>query len=385
MSFNLIISIIVGLFCSFPTHAMLRSATINYPGLTAVNPHVPLSLNGYMYYPRSMYLGGFLLAAVERDLPNEVQDLAQQTDLNTSNLTGDTSLHRAADLGRLEMVKILLRAGANMHLVNQSGQRPIDCALIRGHQEVVHLLQAAELCAATIRADTTSISALVVAGADVNKTDQWGLAPLHYASMYGHTHLIPLFLRARANLEVPNSSSSSRPLHIAIEYEQTEMVRALLKAGAEIQAITSAGETPLHRAALKNSRKEIVQVLLDAGADTGNLDYAGNTPLMSATNARSSEIIPLLEKKRITTASMIKAILSDRNSKSSLLVGDLHTMINDMLIVNAIGEAVQALKTTGAVTEEVANDILSNTGKTLNESAKCLLKEQAHTHSYSRQ
>ena len=38
-----------------------------------------------------------LLAAVERDLPNEVQDLAQQTDLNTSNLTGDTSLHRAAD------------------------------------------------------------------------------------------------------------------------------------------------------------------------------------------------------------------------------------------------------------------------------------------------
>ena len=74
-----------------------------------------------------------------------------------------------------------------MHLVNQSGQRPIDCALIRGHQEVVHLLQAAELCAATVKMDTTSISALVVAGADVNKTDQWGLAPLHYASMYGHS------------------------------------------------------------------------------------------------------------------------------------------------------------------------------------------------------
>ena len=72
-------------------------------------------------------------------------------------------------------------------------------------------------------------STLVAAGANVNKTDHWGLAPLHYAAMHGRTYLIPLLLQARGNLEVPNSSSSSRPLHIAIEYEQTEMVRAIVK------------------------------------------------------------------------------------------------------------------------------------------------------------
>lgn len=296
-----------------------------------------------MYYPSSMYLGGSLLEAVERDFLNVVQYLTPQTDLNTSNLTGDTSLHRAADLGRLEMVKILLQAGANMHLVNQSGQRPIDCALIRGHQEVVHLLQAAEMCAAIVNMNMHFFSTLVAAGANVNKTDHWGLAPLHYAAMHGRTYLIPLLLQARGNLEVPNSSSSSRPLHIAIEYEQTEMVRALLSAGAEIQAITSAGETPLHRAVLKNSRKEIVQLLLDAGADTGNLDYAGNTPLMSATSAHSSEIIPLLEKKRIVTASMIRAILSDRRSRLSQVPKDILNEITGTLILDALAESIPTL------------------------------------------
>ena len=128
MSFNLIISILVGLFCSLPTHAMQRTSTINYPRVTAVNPHVPVSINGYMYYPSSMYLGGSLLEAVERDFLNVVQYLTPQTDLNTSNLTGDTSLHRAADLGRLEMVKILLQAGANMHLSTNRATSDRLCA-----------------------------------------------------------------------------------------------------------------------------------------------------------------------------------------------------------------------------------------------------------------
>ena len=362
---SLIFSTLAGLLCSVPLHAM-QIASLHQSNSAQNN-----------------CLG--LLQATENNLLDVVdQCISLGVDVNTA-IMGATLLHRAAELGHLEVVNRLLRAGALITLINKDGLRPLDCAIAHGHKEIIQTLQTHHLCEAIKIRNMQEVELLLSTEIDVNRKDTQGYRPLHYASARNYPEIASLLLQAKAFINAPTDNADLRPLHIALFCGHIGVAKLLLQAGANTEAITSTGQTALHIAAQKDSNKEAVQALLDAGANTLKPDYFGCTPLMVATNANCPEIKRLLQKKRTTTAAMIKAVLSDRNSKSSLLVGDLHTMINDMLIVNAIGEAVQALKTTGAVTEEVANDILSNTGKTLNESAKCLLKEQAHTHSYSRQ
>ena len=84
-----------------------------------------------------------------------------------------------------------------------------------------------------------------VLGADINKVDKFGRAPLHVA--------------AAANYG--------------------EMVEFLLTKGAEI-GLTTRGElqTPIHFAA-KNDAILSLQVLINFGADQTCKDYKGRTPL----------------------------------------------------------------------------------------------------------
>ena len=56
---------------------------------------------------------------------------------------GDTLLIRAARMGNAELVKVLLAAGANIHIENASGATALSEAIRGGHDEVVALLRAA--------------------------------------------------------------------------------------------------------------------------------------------------------------------------------------------------------------------------------------------------
>jgi ankyrin repeat protein len=49
-------------------------------------------------------------------------------------------MHFSADFGYLEMAKLLLERGADIHAMNREGQTPYQVSLARGRREVADLL-----------------------------------------------------------------------------------------------------------------------------------------------------------------------------------------------------------------------------------------------------
>ena len=65
--------------------------------------------------------------------------LSKGADVNAKQSKGFTALHRASEMGRLEIVEWLLKAGADIN-VEALGYTPVDLANMRGHTEIIALL-----------------------------------------------------------------------------------------------------------------------------------------------------------------------------------------------------------------------------------------------------
>ena len=76
--------------------------------------------------------------------------------------TGYTALHQAAWNGRMEVVRVLLDAGADVTVTNKENERPFESAAAGGHDDIAKLLKAAFLGATatlgTAEAEDTSDS-----------------------------------------------------------------------------------------------------------------------------------------------------------------------------------------------------------------------------------
>ena len=61
-------------------------------------------------------------------------------DVNQSNKHGESGVHIAAGLGRLEMLKVLLSHGANLGALDSAGDSGVSWAARQGHSAVLQFL-----------------------------------------------------------------------------------------------------------------------------------------------------------------------------------------------------------------------------------------------------
>ncbi len=93
--------------------------------------------------------------------------------------------------------------------------------------------------------DVAMLAADLAAGADVNAPDPlFGVTPLAFAALEGHTGMTEELLKRGAKLEAPNRDGSTA-LHSAAFMGRAETVRLLLDNGADPNALNHNGETPL--------------------------------------------------------------------------------------------------------------------------------------------
>lgn len=117
----------------------------------------------------------------------------------------------------------------------------------------------------------------ILAGQDVNTTDDHGYTALHFAAKRARNDVCDALLTAGANVNALTGAGYS-PLHLAVAGKCRYLCEALLAAGANVNALTAAGETTLHIAVLWG-RHEVCDALLSAGANVNATCGASVTPL----------------------------------------------------------------------------------------------------------
>ena len=240
--------------------------------------------------------------------------LKHGADIDAIGANGFTALCMAAHDGDLDVARLLLDRGADVHAAHpDSGFTALHYAAEGGHVEVARLL--------------------LDRGADVGATssedngDVFGITsaqPLHIAAFLKHAAAVELLLARGADVRAAASWCAAAtgwqciagmtPLHFAVtpgHYGATEIadiplwtlkaatnavatVRALLDAGAPINAAASEGLRPLHlavsfsdnnltgvvvRGALYADGASVARLLLHRGADVAAVGPAGRTPL----------------------------------------------------------------------------------------------------------
>lgn len=223
-------------------------------------------------------------------------------------ITRDTPLHLAARKGRLDIVKLLIKAGARINAANRDRHLPLHVAALAGKTEVVNLLLAA--------------------GSRRNGKDKLNKdSPLHLACRKGHNAIVRLLIAANAKVNQQNKQRST-PLHLACIKGSLPAVENLISAGATIDAEDESGETALHKAA-RGGFTHIVRLLLRNDADPNSFCDRKETPLHRAAERGFIDIAALLLeydanhkfKNYLFKRPVDLALLQDRNPVVLILGG----------------------------------------------------------------
>ena len=184
-------------------------------------------------------------------------------------LDGVPLLAHAAELGRAQLVELLIAAHAAVDAPLRDGTTPLMIAAAGGEPRI--------------------LEALLRAGASLDARDHSGATPLARALAGGSPRSLGALLEAGADVGLADHAGVT-PLMLAVEQTDVPAVTALLTAGANPSAKDGSGNTVLLRA-LRKRQLPVVERLLAAGADANQADSEGVTPLMLA--VESAELAPV--------------------------------------------------------------------------------------------
>jgi ankyrin repeat protein len=221
--------------------------------------------------------------------------------VSTLDEAGDSGLHVAAAAGARDSADFLLNRGLSVDLRGASDRTPVMAAVI-GQQ-------------------TQMVRWLLRQGADPSLKDQDGFKPLMLAVREGSKGAV-------AELAPYNRGDLDPALLLAALVGRAEVIDELTNYGASIYACMDDGRTPLMIAA-ENGHAEAVKLLLDIGSSRYTVssdgrtaaDFAENFPEIAALIAREPVPAELSletpEEIADTMAAFVDAAAGDENSSTS--------------------------------------------------------------------
>lgn len=193
---------------------------------------------------------------------------------------GRTPLMTAADVGRPDLVNLLLSFGADPRYCDPSDGRTalhLCCdGLTPGHGD----------CAL----------ALVAAGTDVNASDKRGWTALHLCCKRWEVMtdgVVRSLLRAGADPGNRIAGSKRTCMHSAAAFGATRLLAMLVSCGADLRSRDASKMTPLH-CAVEEGRVDCALVLVSLGASPSERDWRGWTCAGLATRHKHAALASAL-------------------------------------------------------------------------------------------
>ncbi|XP_046585001.1 serine/threonine-protein phosphatase 6 regulatory ankyrin repeat subunit A-like isoform X2 [Haliotis rubra] len=230
-------------------------------------------------------------------------------DVDAKDLQGETALHHAVSKeNKSDVVKALMKLGANLNSTDNKGQTPLHKVSNVSHGTSVEVAQ------------------MLVQGlinkpqrADVSIADKEQMTALHHACVSRGvcSSLVAEFLLSCKGDIWSQNMHTHLPIHICcIECSKYSpaVLRVLLKhlhtspESRDVQRMLSAGDkygdTPLHKVCLSSGqwRKEVAEILIDAGADLTQANSADDTVMDIVIRNRVNDLNELMIMKALMRA-----------------------------------------------------------------------------------
>ncbi len=177
-------------------------------------------------------------------------------------------LKNAVFNNNIEFVKTLIQKGADVNVYGNDYDAPLTIAAERGYVEIVRML--------------------IDAGANVNFEND-NITALMSAVKNNHVKIVRMLIGAEANVNTDGDTA----LIIAVEGNHVEIVRMLIDAGVDVDHQDYTEFTAL-MAAARAGKEKIVRMLIDAGADLEIVDNENETALMIADNYGNVAVAQML-------------------------------------------------------------------------------------------
>ncbi|EUB64543.1 Ankyrin repeat and SOCS box protein [Echinococcus granulosus] len=195
------------------------------------------------------------IKTVETGTREEVLQHLSQPNLIEHDPDNNTLLHYACLAGNLSAVNVLIEAGFYVNANNVDGHTPICDAAANGSVEIIR--------------------ALIRGGANVNPLAYWG-SPLMNAVKNGHYDAMVVLVDAGADVNACDRKGFC-PIHVSVKNRFYPAVEYLLMAGADPNKRVRL-TTALHIAAELRDLK-MVRLLLHYGAFASPTDFRGRRPI----------------------------------------------------------------------------------------------------------
>jgi ankyrin repeat protein len=223
---------------------------------------------------------------------------------------GQTALMHAAENGHLEVVKVLLDAGANAKATDKPVPSFPEAA--HGRQPLHYAMRSKNIAVAEMLLD---------AGADPNALDSHGDPPINFAIRKDNVPGIELLMKRGAEINLKTKMANCcPPVYMAVSETKPAIVELLLRMGADPNASHETRLTPLMLAACVTPKSSIsvlsgllkagvpaqmpvrsvadsvamMKALLRAGAKVDHKDKSGDSALFHAVLHKNVEGVKLL-------------------------------------------------------------------------------------------
>ncbi len=225
------------------------------------------------------------------------------SDVNIRNRDGDSPLYLAASKNMEQIGKLLLEKGADIFSTNKDNNSPLRLALKEGGKLQDWLITSKTIVSTDGSGNTVlhyaadweydkAIKTLLEKGADINAKNANGETCLFNAAKSNNPQIIQLLVDGGASVKERDNLGST-PLHIAVRWGAQKSAEKLIKLGININAQNRAEKSPLAEAVIAN-KYEVTKYLLENGADPNSCDAVGVTILMDTIRVQNADILKLL-------------------------------------------------------------------------------------------